>query len=163
VNQLFVHRLRTMLAVEQRLLHAVLPRLRARVRSNDLARALDRHLLETETHVENIRRVFALLREPDVPLESPSLDALERDADWTASEVPTLPEVQDAAAAEAILHAEHHEIASYQLLVRLALELGLDGGIVHLLRQNMEQDSYALEQAEHALAKLLAEKVESSR
>jgi hypothetical protein len=30
-----------------------------------------------------------------------------------------------------------------------------------LLRTNMEQDAFALEQAEHALAKLLAEKVEN--
>jgi hypothetical protein len=45
--------------------------------------------------------------------------------------------------------------------VHAAEALGVERESVLLLRTNMEQEQHALELAEHALAKLLAEKVES--
>ena len=70
-------------------------------------------------------------------------------------------ETEDLAILAEILRTEHVEIGSYEFLVETALALGLDEEAVRLLRLNMEQDAYALEQAEHTLAKVLAEKVEN--
>jgi len=54
------------------------------------------------------------------------------------------------------------EVASYRFLVHAALALDVDEVAVGLLRLNLEQDAFALEQAEHALVKLLAKKVETA-
>jgi ferritin-like metal-binding protein YciE len=124
--------LEDILALEQRLLDEILPAMRERARSVDLQAALDRHLLETEQHVANLKRL--------APLE--------------------LPEGDLAILAE-LLRIEHAEIAAYTFLVHAALALDLDDEAVHLMRLNMEQDAYALEQVEHTLAKVLAERVES--
>jgi len=127
--ELFRTELEAQLALEQRLLDEVLPALRERARSVDLRDALDHHILETEEHVANLKRVAALT--------TGGGDA----------------ETEDIAALAEILRTEHVEIGAYQFLVHTALALGLD--------VNMEQDAHALEQAEHTLAKVLAERVEN--
>jgi len=138
VREVFRTELEAQLALEQRLRDVVLPELRARAQSVDLRDALDHHILETEEHVTNLERVVAL-----------TIGA--EDA-----------ETEDLTILAEILRAEHVEIGAYQFLVHTALALGLDEEAVRLLRLNMEQDAYALEQAEHTLAKVLAEKVENS-
>jgi ferritin-like metal-binding protein YciE len=137
-RQLFRRRLQEMLALEEELANEVLPRLRDRVRATDLMWALDRHLRETDEHVLRLRRIIRLLDEP-------------------ADERP----IGDLAALDEILRSEHLELAGYTLLVHLAQALALDDDVVHLLRRNMGEEEFALEQAEHALVKLLAEKIES--
>jgi ferritin-like metal-binding protein YciE len=74
---------------------------------------------------------------------------------------PEVAETEDLACLAEILRTEHAEIGTYEFLVQTALALGLDDEAVRLLRLNMEQDAYALEQAAHTLAKVLAEKVEN--
>ena len=135
--ELFRTELEAQLALEQRLLDEVLPALRERARSVDLRDALDHHILETEEHVANLKRVAALT--------TGGGDA----------------ETEDIAALAEILRTEHVEIGAYEFLVHTALALGLDDEAVRLLRLNMEQDAHALEQAEHTLAKVLAERVEN--
>ena len=138
MREVFRTELEAQLALEQRLLDVVLPELRERAHSVDLRDALDHHILETEEHVANLRRVVALT-------------IGEEDA-----------ETEDLAVLAEILRTEHGEIGTYRFLAQTALALGLDDEAVRLLRLNMEQDAYALEQAEHTLAKVLAEKVENS-
>jgi ferritin-like metal-binding protein YciE len=149
MRDLFVRELQNMLGVELRLFDEVLPAMRDRARSADLRIALDRHILETEGHVANLRRAFALLGEPDVGEDGPPLP------------LPAQEDERDVAMLGTIVRVEHFEVGAYQVLVQLALALRADAEAVHLLRLNMEQDAYALEQAEHALVKLLAEQVEA--
>jgi ferritin-like metal-binding protein YciE len=139
VNELFRTELDTLLELERRLLDEVLPGLRDRAHAVNVRAALDRHLLETEEHVANLERVSALARA--------------HDAD----------EIEDLAILAEVLRAEHLELARYTFLVQTARALGVDEEAIRLLRLNMEQDDYAREQAEHALAKLLAEKVTARR
>ena len=135
--ELFRTELEAQLALEHRQLDEELPELRERAHSVDLRDALDHHIVETEEHVANLKRVVAFTMGAE-------------DAD-----------TEDLAALAEILRTEHVEIGAYQFLVQTALALGLDDEPVRLLRLNMEQDAYALEQAEHTLAKVLAEKVEN--
>ncbi|HZQ89515.1 MAG TPA: DUF892 family protein [Gaiellaceae bacterium] len=138
MSDLFMRELEALLELEQRLQHEVLPDLRQRVRADGLRAALDRHQLQTKERVANLRRVRALAGRAELP----------------SGDLEILAE---------ILRVEHRMLASYELLVRAALALGVDGDAVRLLRLNMEQDAYALEEADHALGKLLAEKVENAR
>jgi ferritin-like metal-binding protein YciE len=146
MRELFLHELHVMLGVERRLVQKVLPSLRERAHTAGLQHALDRHLLETEEHAANLRRVFALAGEPLVPLEA---------------ELPGVAAGGDMEILVSILRTEALEVASYTFLVHAAAALALDGDAVRLLRFNMEQDAYALEEAEKELVQLLAEKVEN--
>lgn len=137
MSDLFSDELEALLELERRLADEVLPELRERAHAVDLRAALDRHLLETESHVANLKSVRAL---------AVGADALEG---------------EDFAILLDILRTEALELAAYRFLVHAANALGLDEEAVRLLRLNMEQDAYALEQAEHALAKTLAEKIEN--
>jgi ferritin-like metal-binding protein YciE len=127
--------LEDILAFEERLRDEILPAMRERAHAVDVRAAIDRHLLETEQHVANLRRVG--------PIE--------------------LPEDGDIALLAEILRIEHAELAAYAFLVEAARALDLDEESIRLLRLNMEQDDYAREQAEHTLAKLLAERVTARR
>lgn len=162
-GQLFVHQLRTMLWVELTLAEEVLPELFGLVHSTDLKWDVERHIHETKGHVKNLRRVFSMLEEPGDPEESPTLPALKREHDLLLKLADRENEaLADLVHADAIARTEHVEIAAYNGLVHLgkALDVGLEP--VTLLRTNLEQDAHALEQVEHALAKLLAEKVENA-
>ncbi len=138
MSDLFATELHDMLDLERRLLDEVLPDLRERASSASLRAALDRHLLETKTHVKNLERVLVLAEDRE----------LEAGGDFEI-----LASVLRIAALEA---------ASYTFLVHAAAALGVDEEHIRLLRTNMEQDAVAGEHAEHALVKLLAERVENA-
>jgi ferritin-like metal-binding protein YciE len=163
-RQLFLHQLRTMLWVELTLAEEVLPELYDHVHAVDLKWALERHRGETEQHVENLRRVFELLEEPGDPEPSPALAGMKKEHDQVMKALDLeRHDVVDLFHVDVIARTEHMEIAAYEGLARTAQALGADEDVVLLLRENLGQEEHALEQAEHALAKLLAEKVESPR
>jgi ferritin-like metal-binding protein YciE len=96
-----------------------------------------RELLALEEEDEHVLRLRRILRKPLV-------------------DAPVGDEV--AMLAESI-RVEHAELARYTVLVHLAQALGADDESIHLLRLSMEEEEYALEQAEHGLVRLLAEKI----
>ena len=159
-RQLFLHRLRTMLWVESTLAQEILPGLRSRVHAVELRQGLERHQLETEGHVENLRRVFRLLAEPPDAEPSAALLGLKAEHDLVLERLDGEPsDLADLVYADTIARNEHAEIAAYSGLYHLARALG-EHEVAALLRENLEQEEHALEQAEHALARLLAETVE---
>jgi ferritin-like metal-binding protein YciE len=160
---LLVHRLRGMRWIEEELAGNVLPRLRARVHAVGLAQLLDKHLLETETHVTNVKLVLHGVADA-VPagVESPAFRGLvDEDARAVAALADGDRRLLDLATLDSVGRTEHLEVAAYQGLVQLAQAVGAEHELVLLLRENMEQDAYAAEEGEHVLAKLLAEGVES--
>ena len=153
--------LRQMLWVEQQLAHRVLPELSERVHSTDLKRRFDRHRLETEGHVRTVRGVLDDLDLPAEPEESPAFRGLVAEHEQLARRCES-PVMCDLAHAVAALAAEHLELATYEALVSVAESVG-EEEIGIRLREVLEQEEFALEQVEGAMAKLLAEKVESER
>ena len=158
-RELFVHRLRQMLWIEETLARETLPRLRQRAHANHLAWALDRHLLETEGHVRNLGRVFVAIGERATAVESVAFRGLEAEAEQLLAAAGDDRFLVDLALIDAVSHSEHLEVAGYEGLVHLAQALEL-GDAVYLLRTNMEQDAYALEELRRTLVELLAGKVE---
>jgi hypothetical protein len=69
---------------------------------------------------------------------------------------PELPENGDLAILAELLRVQHAKLAAYAFLTHAAPD-------VRALRLHMDQDDYGREQAEHALARLLAEKVRERR
>jgi hypothetical protein len=83
------------------------------------------------------------------------LEAKEHVASLRKVTAPDVPDGDFALIAE-LLRVQHAKLAAYSFLA-------LSAPGERLFRLNMEQDDYAREQAEHALAKLLAEKVTARR
>jgi ferritin-like metal-binding protein YciE len=154
--------LRQMLWIERKLAEEVLPDLREQAHTSDLRRGFDRHLVETERHVSTVRDVLADLHSSAVPEESPSFRGLLVEHEELVARVAEDDHLlTDLAHAVAALATEHLELATYESLVSLAESLGEEEVGIRL-REVMEQEEFALETVESAMAKLLAEKVESS-
>jgi ferritin-like metal-binding protein YciE len=138
-----VERLQRMLWVEETLARDVIPLLLEHA-GNDLLYGLERHRLETKEHALAVRAI---------------LDRLGRRADPQPVALPA-PDLAagDLGIAEAVLQVEHLEIAAYTLLRSVANALG-EEAIGLRLQEVLDQERYALELAEKAAAKLLAELV----
>jgi ferritin-like metal-binding protein YciE len=155
--------LRQMLWIERQLADDVLPRLSEQAHAPGLRAGFDRHLLETEAHVETVTDVLGDLRVPAEPEESPGFRGLMEEHEGLLGRVADGDHLlTDLAHAVAALATEHLELATYESLVSMAGALGEEEVGIRL-REVMEQEEIALEQVESAMAKLLAEKVESAR
>jgi hypothetical protein len=100
---------------------------------------------------------------PAEPEESPSFRGLVAEREQLVGRVAEDDHLlRDLAHAVAALATEHLELATYESLVSLAESLGEEEAGIRL-RDVLEQEEIALEQVESALAKLLAEQVESPR
>jgi ferritin-like metal-binding protein YciE len=155
--------LRQMLWIERQLADDVLPRLSEQAQAPDLRRGFERHLLETESHAATVRDVLGDLHASIRPEESPAFRGLVAEHEQLVARVAEDDHLlTDLAHAVAALATEHLELATYESLVGLAEALGEEEAGIRL-REVMEQEEFALEQVEGAMAKLLAEKVESGR
>ena len=162
-RELLAAYLRQMLWIERQLAEEVLPRLSEQAHAPGLRAGFDRHLLETEAHVDTVRDVLADLQVPAEPEESPGFRGLVAEHEQLVGRVAEDDHLlSDLAHAVAALATEHLELATYESLVSLAESLGEDEVGIRL-REVMEQEEFALEQVEGAMARLLAEKVESAR
>jgi ferritin-like metal-binding protein YciE len=162
-HELFVHRLRTMLWVEQRLADAILPTFYDHVHAVELKYGIERHTFETRQHVRTLERILHLLGGPGKPEESAALRGLEAEHDTLMKAVDQeRHDVADLMHAELIAAGEHQELAAYEALVATAHALG-EEEIAGWLEEIREQEEHALEVANEAAVKLLAEKVETLR
>lgn len=162
-RELFLHQLRTMLWLERELAEAVLPELLESVHATDLKWAVERHLDETKLHVANVRYVLEVLHADEHTEERVALSGMKTAHDFLLQRIdPARTDVSDLFHLDVIARTEHMEIAAYTWLVHTAEALGVVRDATLLLRENMGQEEHALEEAEKALAKLLAEKVENA-
>jgi ferritin-like metal-binding protein YciE len=152
-----------MLWVELKLADEVLPQLLDASYSTDLRYALERHLGETKEHATTVRQILHELQTHAEPEESPALLGLVAEHEQLVKRIESEGHlVSDLAHAEAAAATEHLEMSAYDMLASMAQALGEESAAVSL-RGLMEQEEMALEFVERAVAKLLAEKVESER
>lgn len=144
---MIAQRLQTLLWVEEALAREVLPALWDEAGATDLQYGLERHILETRAHVRTVRLCLDLLGERPLARETPALQALLAERGEG-----------DLALAETIVKLEHYEIAAYTFVRSLASQSGHEE-VAERLQLVLEQEEYALELAEKAVAKLLAERV----
>jgi ferritin-like metal-binding protein YciE len=162
-HELFSHRLRTMLWVEQRLAEELLPAIYDQVHAVDLKYAVERHLFETQHHIRTLERVLHLLGGPGSPEESSALLGLKAEYDDLMKVVDRdRADVVDLTHVDVLAAGEHLEIAAYESLVVTARAFG-EEEIATMLEEIREQEEHALEAVTHAGVKLLAEQVESLR
>jgi ferritin-like metal-binding protein YciE len=162
-HELFAHRLRTMLWVEERLAEEILPTIYEHVHSVDLKYGIEKHLFETRQHVRSLERALYLLGETAHPAESAALLGLKAEHDDLMKLVDLEREdVVDLMHVDVLAGGEHLELAAYESLVATAHALG-EEEIALMLEEIREQEEHALEVVTRAGVKLLAERVESLR
>jgi ferritin-like metal-binding protein YciE len=140
LRDLFVHTLQDLYYAEQRIMEA-LPEMIEKAQAAELRNVLNAHLSETQTQVQRLESVFALLGEKPATEECEAVNGLIEEAEELMSEVDDKA-VLDAGIVAAGQAVEHYEIARYGTLVAWADQIGLSQA-KELLEQSLEEEKRA--------------------
>lgn len=140
LKDLFLDELADMYDAEKRLLKAF-PKLAKAATCTDLKGAIEKHLLETQTHVTNLEEVFQCF---DMAAKGKTCEAtkgLLEEGDEIASDFKGSPAI-NAAIISVAQKVEHYEIASYGCLHEWAGLLG-NRKAARLLRDILDEEKAA--------------------
>lgn len=144
-RDLFLHELGDILYVERALADEALPQLIGEVQDEELRKALESHLEETRTHVENVEKVFELVGETAEVEPCIGFEGLKKEHEKLVDEsADALIDLIDLGAAA---RTENYEIAAYEGLRRMAKAMGEDEA-VELLDANLADEKNALREVE---------------
>lgn len=136
-DDLFVHTLRDIYYAENQILKA-LPTMIDKASDPALKQSFEKHLKETQGHVQRLEKVFELHGVEVSGVNCPAIDGIIEEADDVAGEVED-KKVLDAALIAAGQAVEHYEITRYGTLIAWAQQLGRND-CASLLRQNLEEE-----------------------
>jgi ferritin-like metal-binding protein YciE len=122
LRDLFINELRDMYHAEKQLVRA-LPRMAKAADSDALRQAIEKHLGETEGHVERLESVFQSIGETARAKRCQGMEGIVEEGKEILQEDGQEP-VIDAAIIAAAQKVEHYEIASYGCLITYADLLG---------------------------------------
>jgi ferritin-like metal-binding protein YciE len=160
-QQLFVHKLGTLLKTEKTILQ-LLPKMAKETTDHELSARFEHHRKETEQQVKNLERVFdALGRKPQTK-PAPVIDGMKTEHNEFVQKQKPEPHILDAFLAGAAAATEHHEIAAYEGLITMANAMRQED-IVALLQENLEQEQHTLEEAKAATQKLAQRNAQLAR
>ena len=137
LHELLIEELRDIYHAEGQLLKA-LPKMVKAAQSERLKEAFERHLEETEQHVERIERAFEILGEPAKAKKCQAMEGLLEEGKEVMEEHAESPTL-DAALICAAQKVEHYEIASYGTVCTWADLLGLNE-VSDLLRETLDEE-----------------------
>jgi ferritin-like metal-binding protein YciE len=140
LHDLFVEQLKDVYYSEKQLLKAM-PKMIKKASSEELKKALESHLNETETQVERLEEVFEKINMTARGKTCPAMDGIIEEAKELMNEDAEEP-VMDAAIIAAAQKAEHYEIATYGCLKRYA-EMMDYTQISKLLQKTLEEEGNA--------------------
>jgi Mn-containing catalase len=124
LKELLVEQLQDLLHAETQLTSA-LPKMAEAAHHPKLREAFEKHLVQTEEHVERLRRVFGLLGEKAQPKPCKAMMGLVEEGNETIEEGRAKePLAADLALIAAAQRVEHYEISAYGTAKCLARQLG---------------------------------------
>jgi len=124
VKELLIEELQDLLHAETQLT-AALPKMAEAANHPKLKEAFEKHLLQTQGHVERLRTAFELLGEKAEPKPCKAMMGLIEEGKETIEEgTEKEPLAADLALIAAAQKVEHYEIASYGTARRLARQVG---------------------------------------
>jgi ferritin-like metal-binding protein YciE len=142
LKKLYVNELRHLYNAENQLLKA-LPKMANAASSEELKNAFEKHLEQTETHVERLEQVFEELDEKTKGKTCYGMKGLIKEGSEVLKEAGE-DSVLDAAIIVAAQKVEHYEIASYGSVRTFAKLLGQDKA-AKLLQTTLDEESQANE------------------
>lgn len=124
LEELFVDQLKDLLHAETQLTTA-LPKMAEAAHNAKLKEAFEKHLAQTQAHVERLRKCFALIEEEAEPKPCKGMMGLIAEGEETIEEGGDKePFAADLALIAAAQRVEHYEISAYGTARSLARQLG---------------------------------------
>jgi ferritin-like metal-binding protein YciE len=140
LEDLFLHKLEDLLSAEKQLLTA-LPEMADAANDPKLRTALQDHLVQTETHLTRIERVFEMLgKKPKDHVCKAMKGLIQEETDIVHEDAE--PAVHDAALIAAAQSIEHYEIAAYGTVSCYAELLSHDY-VAGLLAKTLDEEKAA--------------------
>jgi ferritin-like metal-binding protein YciE len=140
LRDLYEQKLQQLLDAEEQMLDAG-PHLAREVRNDQLRSALERHVHESESHVERLHRIMEHRGFQAKRRECISIRALIKEAQTMLKDIED-PETIDAFIIAAQQGMEHHEIASYATARTWARQLGFADDAA-LLQRTLDEEGRA--------------------
>jgi ferritin-like metal-binding protein YciE len=137
MDDLFVHTLRDIYYAEKQILKN-LPKMIDKAYNAELRKGFEKHMTETEGHVERLEQVFKMHGVEAKAVNCPAIDGILKEADEIAGEVED-DRVLDAALIAAGQAVEHYEMTRYGTLVAWAKELGRND-CAAVLQKNLDEE-----------------------
>jgi ferritin-like metal-binding protein YciE len=138
--KLFEEELKDIYWAEKALVKAI-PKMIRNASSEELGRALEHHLSETEEHVTRAEQVFEAIGKEPKTKKCEAMDGLIKEAEQIMKESEE-GVMLDAGIISAAQKIEHYEIATYGTLRTFAQTLGLEDAAT-LLEQTLEDEKKA--------------------
>jgi ferritin-like metal-binding protein YciE len=137
LEDLFLNMLKDMYYAEKQVMKA-LPKMAKKADSDQLRKAFEHHLQETEGQVERLEQVFALCDMKASAKTCPGIRGILEEGDEDMKNAAD-SDVLDAGMIADAQAVEHYEIARYGTMIAWANQLGLKEA-ASLLNQNLEQE-----------------------
>ena len=138
LNELFIDELKDIYWAEKHLVKA-LPKMKKASTSPELAAAFEKHTQETQTHIDTLEQVFALLEEKPAAKKCDAMAGLLEEADGIISDTDSGTMIRDAGLILAAQKVEHYEIATYGTLKVFAENMDRTD-VADLLGQTLENE-----------------------
>jgi ferritin-like metal-binding protein YciE len=137
LKELLVDELKDLYSAENQILKA-LPKMIKKATSPDLKAGFEKHLKETQIHVERLETIFQELEESPKGKKCKGMEGVIADGKELMEE-DAEPEVMDAGLIGAAQHVEHYEMAGYGC-VRTYAELLSLNNIAKLLQKTLDEE-----------------------
>ncbi|SHL88450.1 ferritin-like domain-containing protein [Mucilaginibacter sp. OK098] len=137
-HKFFVDELKDIYWAEKHLVKA-LPKMQKAATSSDLAAAFKKHTGETQTHIDRLEQVFALLDEKAVAKKCDAMEGLLAEAAGILEDTEKGTHTRDAGLILAAQKVEHYEIATYGSLRTFAETMG-HTDVAELLQQTLNNE-----------------------
>jgi ferritin-like metal-binding protein YciE len=137
-HEFFVDELKDIYWAEKHLVKA-LPKFKKAATSPELAQAFEKHALETQTHIETLEQVFALLEEKPQAKKCEAMEGLLKESESIISDTEAGTMIRDAGLILAAQKVEHYEIGTYGALRTFAEGMG-HTEVAALLQQTLDNE-----------------------
>ncbi|MXV53222.1 DUF892 family protein [Pedobacter sp. HMF7647] len=137
-HKFFVDELKDIYWAEKHLVKA-LPKMKKAATSAELAAAFDKHTQETQTHIDTLEQVFALLEEKPAAKKCDAMAGLLEEAEGIIEDTDSDTMIRDAGLILAAQKVEHYEIATYGTLRTFAQNMG-HTDVQELLQQTLDNE-----------------------
>jgi len=137
LRDLMIDELKDLYSAENQILKA-LPKMIKKATSPDLKQGFEKHLKETEGHVERLEKIFQELEESPKGKKCKGMEGIIADGKELMEE-DAEAEVMDAGLIGAAQHVEHYEMAGYGCVRTYAELLGLND-VAKLLQKTLDEE-----------------------
>jgi ferritin-like metal-binding protein YciE len=137
LKELFIEELKDLYSAENQILKA-LPKMIKKAASQELKSGFEKHLKETQVHVERLEKIFQELDENPKGKKCKGMEGVIADGKELMEE-DAEPEVMDAGLIGAAQHVEHYEMAGYGCARTYAELLG-HANLANLLQKTLDEE-----------------------